>query len=98
MGARHAHPLLEIPMPRLRSMTAAALLALTLFAALPSAAWSLRDRDQAVANTTSDSWGSRVTGVFDRWGDSALRWFRALIAREHGQIVQSPAVPPPPGP
>jgi len=81
---------------RLRCAVAAVCLAVVLFAALPGALSAQRDAEQASAIALSEPLGERLVGSVLAWGRGALAWLQAIIAGEHGQIAQTPVVPPSP--
>ncbi|MEO8197685.1 MAG: hypothetical protein ABI689_13300 [Thermoanaerobaculia bacterium] len=81
-------------MSRFRIPCVATILALFLLTALPAASWGLRNADQGSAALSTESWGSHLLGAISGWGQAAFSWFQALIAAEHGHIVDAPVVPP----
>lgn len=82
-------------MSRFRPAVVAVCFAVLLMAALPSAAPASRSAETETASTQSASFGELLLGAALDWGESAYNWLQAIIAADHGTIVQSPATPPP---
>lgn len=82
-------------MSRVRSAVAAACLAALLQALLPAPASALRESRSVPAVVASEPMGERLVGTVLVWGRAALSWFQAIIAAEHGTVVQTPVVTPP---
>ncbi len=83
-------------MTRLRPVAAAACLAVLLLAAVSTPAAAQRDAQQISAVAEGANSGVGLFGSWVAWGRSALNWLQAIIAAEHGHIVESPVVPTPP--
>ncbi|MEO7795943.1 MAG: hypothetical protein ABIV06_14340 [Thermoanaerobaculia bacterium] len=81
-------------MSRFRTPLVAAVLALVLLTALPAAGWGLREADQGSSSVSTESWGSQLLGSIAEWGQAGWSWLQAIVAAEHGHIVDAPVVPP----
>lgn len=85
-------------MRRFRPVVAAVCLAVALMAALPASGWASRSSEQPSTFAAAPSLADRFVGSIAAWGHNAFVWLQALIAAEHGTIVQvAPPAPPPPG-
>lgn len=85
-------------MSRLRPAVAAACLAASLSVALPTPGSASRDAEQAAQSATCERPANSLFGSVLGWGQSAVAWLQALVAAEHGYIVQVAPPPPPPDP
>jgi hypothetical protein len=83
-------------MTRFRTVLAVACLAVLLSAALPNPATAQRDAQQLSAIADGATFGEGFLASWSSLGRLALDWLRAIIAEEHGHIVESPVVPTPP--
>jgi hypothetical protein len=83
-------------MSRLRPAVATACLAALLFAALPAPGAAQRDAVQVSAHAGAEPLGERFVGSVLAWGRVAISWLQAIIAEEHGTVVETPVVPPKP--
>ncbi len=82
-------------MTRYRPIAAATCLAALLFAALPTSGAAQRDAQQLSVSARAEFVGEGLFGSIWSWGQVALGWLQAIVAPEHGQIAESPVVPPP---
>ncbi len=85
-------------MPRFRPAVLAACLAVALTAFLPAPGAASRNAEQPSATAVSESPSGTLLGSTLAWGRSAFAWLQALIAAEHGTVVQVAPPPPPPPP
>ena len=83
-------------MSRFRPIVVAACLAVLLTGALPGAAFAQRSSKFDQAFTESGPVGETLLGAARAWGRIALGWLQAILAAEHGYIVEAPVVPPKP--